>query len=174
VRLRIEGKSRLEVVVKLVCYSALYGLIPINWVDLFPPRMPAYHLWLITMYFMPFITVMLLLGFDDWELMISLGLLTSLMNDLFYYPIGNLFFNTNVDLLEWYRFQLGLRGFEHRWTFDGGFIRFQVTSILMGSSIYLRIIVIAALLWKWWREASRIINDNEKRYCMDWMPLKFC
>jgi len=148
----IKGSSRLELIGKLIIYSMLYGLIMINWVDLFPQQLPAYHLWLVIMYFAPFGIVVLLRGVEDWELLISLGLLASLMNDLFYYPVGNLLFGFNIDLLEWYKWQLGLYLFDTKWTFKGGLIQFKVSSILMGVSIYLRSIFIVLLCWKWWRD----------------------
>ena len=148
--LSIKGSSKLELAAKLLIYSSIYGLILINYIDLITPGAPAYHLWLIFMYFAPFIPILFLLGFDDWELVLSLGLLASLMNDLFYYPIGRLLLGRQVDLLEWYKFQLGLEWCTPSWTFQGGIFTFQVTSILMGLSIYLRILIIVLLSWRWW------------------------
>jgi hypothetical protein len=153
-RLRVEGSSRAELLAKLSAYSALYGLLAINYIDLVTPgsSVPGYHLWLAFQYFAPFVPILFVLGLDDWELAAAMGLWGSLYNDLFYAPVGRLLFGRAVDLLEWYSFQLGLRGLEARWTFNGGFFTFPVTSLLMGLSIYARIALIAALLWKWWRE----------------------
>ena len=152
-KLKIIGSSRRELIVKLLLYSSLYGLFLINWIDLFgSPQMPGYHLWLISMYFAPFIPVLLLLGFDDWELVVSLGLIASLMNDLFYYPVGMILFGRSVDLVDWYAFQFGFRGLEYRWWFNGGFFTFPVSSLVMGLSIYFRFAVTVLLVYKWWRE----------------------
>ncbi|MEM4865920.1 MAG: hypothetical protein QXY09_05465 [Acidilobaceae archaeon] len=95
--LQITGESRKELLTKLLLYSLIYGLIHVNYIDLVVPgsNAPGYHLWLIILYFAPFIPVLFILGFDDWELLVSMGLIASLMNDLFYFPIGNL-------LLKWF------------------------------------------------------------------------
>ena len=152
--LTLRAETRTELIVKMILYSALYGLLHINYIDLVVPgsQIPGYHLWLVITYFAPFIPLLFIYGFKDWELVLSLGLIASLMNDLFYYPIAMIMFGRHVDLLEWYSFQLGLQGFKVRWYFNGGFFTFPVTSILMAISIYLRIVLVTLLLWKWWRE----------------------
>lgn len=152
---KIVGASRSELLVKLLAYSSLYGLIHVNYIDLVTPgsSIPGYHLWLIALYFAPFVPILLILGFDDWELLVSMGLTASLMNDLFYYPIGMLLFGRTVDLLDWYMFQLGFKGFEVRWSANLGFTLIPVSSILMASTIYVRIVLITLILRKWWMEA---------------------
>jgi hypothetical protein len=45
----------------------------------------AYHLWLIAMCFAPFV-IFSLVDRRDWRLTISLGFISSLMNDMFYGP----------------------------------------------------------------------------------------
>ena len=153
--LKIVGESKKEFLIKLIAYSSLYGLFHVNYIDLVTPgsNIPGYHLWLVILYFAPFIPILFLLGFDDWELAVSMGLLASLMNDLFYYPVGMLLFGRRYDLLEFYKFQLGLKGFEVRWFFNGGFFTFPVSSILVTSSIYLRVIAIYLLCYRWWKES---------------------
>ncbi|MEM4531625.1 MAG: hypothetical protein QXY39_07145 [Thermofilaceae archaeon] len=153
-KLKIVGSSRSELLVKLLAYSAIYGLIHVNYIDLVASgsNIPGYHLWLIALYFAPFIPILFILGFDDWELLVSMGLTASLMNDLFYHPIGMILFDRKVDLLDWYLFQLGFRGLEARWSLNLGFTAIPVSSILMGASIYMRLAITTMLLVKWWRE----------------------
>jgi len=153
-KLKIAGSSRRELLAKLLAYSAIYGLIHVNYIDLVTPgsNIPGYHLWLIALYFAPFIPILFTLGFDDWELLVSMGLTASLMNDLFYHPIGMLLLGRKVNLLDWYLFQLGLKGFETRWSLNLGFTTIPVSSILMGTSIYIRVVCITLLLMKWWSE----------------------
>jgi len=143
----------LEVVVKLLVYSIIYGLIFINWIDLIPKAYGyGYHAWLILMYFMPFIVMVIIRGFENWEVAISLGLLSSLMNDLFYAPVGMLLgWVKGVDLAEWYKFQLGFKGWEIGWYADFGVFRVPVYSWLMGLTIYLRIVAVTLLMWRWLR-----------------------
>lgn len=149
---RITGTSRGELLAKLLTYSSLYGLIHVNYIDLVTPgsNIPGYHLWLIALYFAPFVPILLVLGFDDWELLVSMGLIASLMNDLFCYPVGTILFGMSVDLLDWYSFQLGLKGFEVRWSANLGFALIPVSSILMASTICARIALTALILRKWW------------------------
>jgi hypothetical protein len=152
--LRIKGESKREFIIKLSLYSAIYGLLSINYIDLVIPgsNVPGYHLWLLFQYFLPFIPLLFLLGFDDWELVLSMGLLGSLFNDLGYAPIGMLIFNRKFDLINWYSFQLGFQGYKVWWYFDAVIFRIPVTSIGMGISIYTRITLTFLLCLKWWRE----------------------
>lgn len=153
-RLRIYGTSKREVLSKLIAYSTIYGLLMINYIDLVTPgsNIPGYHLWLIIQYFAPFLSILCLLGFEDWELIVSLGLLGSLMNDLFYAPIGMILFGKEYDLIEWYLWQLGFHLFDVKWYANLLFIMIPVSSSLMGASIYARIITTILLCYKWWRE----------------------
>lgn len=140
---------------KLILYSVIYGLLMINYIDLVTPgsNIPGYHLWLIIQYFAPFIPILCLFGFENWELVLSLGLLGSLMNDLFYAPIGILCFNKNYNLVDWYLWQLGFYMFDVKWQANIGFTLIPVSSLLMGVLIYARIITTAALCYKWWAES---------------------
>ncbi|MEM4846465.1 MAG: hypothetical protein QW794_01740 [Thermosphaera sp.] len=154
--LQITGESKRELLTKLLLYSSIYGLIHVNYIDLVTPgsSIPGYHLWLICLYFAPFIPVCLVLGFKEWELLVSMGLVASLMNDLFYHPVGNILLGRSYDLADAYAFQLGLRGLEVRWTANFGFALVPVSSLLMAATIYLRVLATALLLRKWWRETS--------------------
>jgi hypothetical protein len=154
-----ESRSRRELYVKLVVISIVYGLFWINPVDASVPlhELPYYHLWLIALYFAPTYGLFALYGTRDWELYFALGLLTSLMNDLFYYPINMLMgLRGHVDLLAWYKLQLGLDGWAVDFYFKGGIFTFPVWSWLMGLSIYARIIAVV-LLSEWWLRKKRAV-----------------
>jgi hypothetical protein len=154
-----ETRSRRELYVKLVVISIVYGLFWINPVDASVPlhELPYYHLWLIALYFAPTYGLFVLYGTRDWELYFALGLLTSLMNDLFYYPINMLMgLRGHVDLLAWYKLQLGLDGWAVDFYFKGGIFTFPVYSWLMGLSIYARIIAVV-LLSEWWLRRKRAV-----------------
>jgi uncharacterized membrane protein HdeD (DUF308 family) len=135
---------------KLILFSAFYGLVLINWIDLYGSQAPGYHIWVIMIMMAPFGVVLVFQGFKDWQLALSLGLLVSLMNDVGYYFVGDLLFNFRVSLVPWLGNQLGFRGTEVLFTFEGGLFSFPVTSILMGASIYARVAVVAVVLYHWW------------------------
>jgi len=141
---------------KLVLFSAFYGLVLVNWIDLFATSAPAYHVWLILTYMAPFGVLVVFQGLKDWQLAVSLGLLVSLMNDVGYFFIGDLLFGFHRALVPWIEGQLGFRGTEVLFTFQGGAFNFPVTSVLMGVSIYARAAVVALILYSWWRQPSRI------------------
>lgn len=136
-------------VFKLASFAVLYGLLPINWIDLFNPAAPGYHVWLIMMYMAPFAIVVLMDGLSLLPLALSLGLLASLMNDLFYYPVGDVFFGMKVNVLAWWQGQLGFDGLHSIFTFQGGMFSFDVTSMIMGASVYLRIFIVVFLMYRW-------------------------
>lgn len=146
--LSVVGVGRRELVVKLILYSLVFGALHVNYIDLVVPgsSAPGYHLWLVIHYFVPFITVVLVLGAQCWDVALALGLLASLMNDLLYFPVGNLLLGRNYDLLDCYAFQFGLRDGEVRWTFNGGFFMIPVSSWLMAFTIYARIAVVTLLV----------------------------
>jgi hypothetical protein len=151
----LESRSRRELYVKLVVISVVYGLFWVNPVDASVPlhELPYYHLWLIALYFAPAYGLFALYGTRDWELYLAIGLLSSLMNDLFFYPVGELMhLVSGINLLEWYKLQLGLDGWAVDFWFKGGIITFPVWSWLMGLSIYLRIITIILLSELWLRK----------------------
>ena len=132
---------------KLLIFSFFYGVVVINWHDLYPGPVPGYHLLLTIFYFAPYIPLVLI-DKHYFPHLIIFGLLTSLYNDLLYYVVGNLLFGTKIDLIEWWTWQLGFRGLDGRWAFDFLLFKTRVTSILMGISIYIRIIIILITYWK--------------------------
>jgi hypothetical protein len=161
-RLRVENsKSLLELLVKLLLYSALYGFVGINFIDLKiqRPFFQGYHLWLVCQYFAPFIPLLFVIGFQEWELVLGMGLLGSLLNDLGFYPAGLLLkievpMEEPTTLFEWYLYQLGFRGLYHTWYFEGLFFKIPVYSVLMGATIYLRVLITIWLFHRWWKTAE--------------------
>jgi len=140
---------------KLVTFALFYGIIFVNWIDLFNGGayiyvVPAYHIWVIIAYLIPFGVLLLTQGWKDWELALSLGLLASLGNDLGYYVVGNAFFGFHVNLVDWYAHQFGLYGNTTLFVFNGGFFSFDVPSWLMGAAICARIVVVVLSLRHWW------------------------
>ncbi len=140
---------------KLVVFALFYGIVFVNWIDLFNGGayiyiVPAYHVWVIIAYMIPFGVLLVIQGRKDWELALSLGLLASLGNDLGCFVVGNAYFGFHVNLLDWYAHQFGLYGNTTLFTFNGGFFSFGVPSWLMGASIYCRIAVVMLSLRHWW------------------------
>jgi uncharacterized membrane protein HdeD (DUF308 family) len=140
--------------VKLGVFALFYGFVNVNWIDLYYNRVPAYHIWLILTYLAPFGVLLVFRGFRDWQLALSLGLLVSLVNDLGYYFSGDLFFGFHVKLVPWLEGQLGFKGSELLFVFQGGLFKIPVTSYLMGATVYGRFAVIAILLYHWWRRPT--------------------
>jgi uncharacterized membrane protein HdeD (DUF308 family) len=141
---------------KLILFSAFYGLILINWVDLYGTSAPAYHIWLVLTYMAPFGVLIVFQGLKDWQLAVSLGLLVSLMNDIGYFFVGDLLFGFHQALVPWIEGQLGFFGSQTLFNFQAGLFNIPVTSTLMGLTIYARAIVVALILYHWWRQPSRI------------------
>jgi uncharacterized membrane protein HdeD (DUF308 family) len=145
------------ILLKLIFFAAFYGLILINWIDLFGKSVPGYGVWLILTYMAPFGVLIVFEGIESWPLAASLGLLVSLFNDVGYFFVGNLLFGFHVDLGPWIAGQLGLRGSYIVTTFQGGTFSLNVPSWLMGLSIYLRALVVSAILYYWWRHPGEIV-----------------
>jgi len=149
------------VLLKLLLFSAFYGLILINWIDLYGKSVPAYGIWLILTYMAPFGVLIVFQGWRSWPLAASLGLLVSLMNDVGYYFVGNLIFGFHQDLGPWIAGQLGLLGNQVVTFFEAGSFSIAVTSWMMGLSIYARIAVVALILVYWWRHPGEIVARTE-------------
>lgn len=148
--------TRQITLLKLILFSAFYGLILINWIDLFATTAPAYHIWLVMTYMAPFGVLIVFNGSKDWQLALSLGLLVSLMNDVGYFFIGDLLFGFHRPLLPWVEGQLGFMGNQPLFVFQGGAFNIPVTSTLMGISIYARVALVSFVLYHWWRHPGRI------------------
>ncbi|HMD79123.1 MAG TPA: hypothetical protein VKF39_03970 [Nitrososphaerales archaeon] len=147
--------QRQVTILKLVLFAAFYGLVLINWLDLYGTSAPAYHIWLVLTYMAPFGVLIVFQGFKDWQLALSLGLLVSLMNDVGYFFVGDLLFGFHRALLPWIEGQLGFLGFQVLFEFQGGLFTIPVTSVLMGLTIYGRIAVVSMVLYHWWKRPSR-------------------
>jgi uncharacterized membrane protein HdeD (DUF308 family) len=145
------------VLLKLLLFSALYGLVLINWIDLFGKQVPAYGIWLILTYMAPFGVLIVFEGWDSWPLAVSLGLLVSLMNDVGYYFVGNLLFGFHENLGPWILGQLGFEGTKLVTIFEGGTFSIPVTSWMMGASIWGRAAVVVLVLYYWWRNPTMIV-----------------
>ena len=140
----------------LVIFSVLYGLIFINYIDIASSGLTiGYHLWLVLMYFLPFIGFSML-NIKNWQLTLGLGLIASLMNDTFYwlakYTIG-----VPTDLGHYYQLWL-IPSNAVLFNLNLGFTTIAVTSWMMALSIYLRIAAVAGLLWNWKRILSQTKN----------------
>ena len=149
------------VLLKLILFSAFYGLILINWIDLYGKSVPAYGVWLILTYMAPFGVLIVFQGWRSWPLAASLGLMVSLMNDVGYYFVGNLIFGFHQDLGPWIAGQLGLLGNQVVTYFEGGSFSIAVTSWMMGLTIYARVAIVAAILIYWWTHPSEIVAKTE-------------
>lgn len=150
----IRGSSKKELLIKLLLYSAIYGFFHVNYIDLLAASLdfPAYHLWIICLYFAPFIPLLFVYDFKNWEIVLSVGFLASLMNDLGYYPAGMLLFGRTYDLLAFYKFQLGFEGLKVGWYANFGFVKIPVSSLLMAFTIYVRVLFTFVLVVYWWRK----------------------
>jgi hypothetical protein len=146
------------VLLKLIFFSAFYGLVMINWIDLFGKSVPGYGIWLILSYMAPFGVLIVFLGWEAWPLATSLGLLVSLMNDVGYYFVGNLLFGFHQELGPWIIGQLGFDGPRIVTVFEGGAFALPITSWMMGVSIYARAVVVAGILSYWWRHPTGLEN----------------
>jgi len=145
------------VLLKLLLFAAFYGLVMINWIDLFGKVVPGYGIWLVLSYMAPFGVLLVFEGWEAWPLATSLGLLVSLMNDVGYFFIGNLLFGFHEPLGPWISGQLGFEGNRIVTTFDAGAFNINVTSWMMGLSIYARAVVVALILLYWWRHPGMIV-----------------
>ena len=150
------------VLLKLILFAAFYGLIMINWIDLFGKQVPAYGIWLILTYMAPFGVLIVFQGWRSWPLAVSLGLLVSLFNDVGYFFIGNLIFGFHENLGPWIAGQLGFQGNQVVTVFEGGRFAINVTSWEMGLSIYLRAFVVGLILFYWWRHPGEIVAKTSE------------
>jgi hypothetical protein len=151
----LRPNRRQMTLLKLIVFAAFYGIVFVNWIDLFNGGayiniVPGYHIWVIIAYLIPFGVLLVIHGRKEWELALSLGLIASLGNDLAYFVVGDAYFGFHVNLLDWYAHQFGLYGNTILFTFNGGLFSFGVPSWLMGAAIYGRIAVVLLSLRHWW------------------------
>jgi len=131
----------------LVVFAIIYGLFFINYIDILTSGANSgYHLWLMLMYFLPFVGFSML-NLKNLQLTLGLGLTASIMNDVFYGGIKYLF-GISPDINRYYSNWLIPQG-THLFDLNLGFTILPVYSWMMALSIYIRIAVVVALLWNW-------------------------
>ncbi len=144
-----------------ILLAVVYGLIFINYIDLFFSG-HGYHLWLTAMYFFPFFALTTLHFRRNFRLTLSLGLIASLMNDLFYYPVGYIF-GVHADLTRYYTLWL-IPSNTFLFNLNLGFAVFSVFSWMMALAIYWRIFLVCIMLRAWKIQAdARCIDGKEVR-----------
>jgi len=130
----------------LIAFAIFYGLVFINYIDIASSgSIDGYHLWLVLMYFLPFVGFSML-NFKNWKLTISLGLIASLMNDVFYGSVK--YFAMPNKLAHYYGLWL-IPQKAHLFDLNLGFAVLPVFSWTMALSIYIRIAIVVGLLWNW-------------------------
>lgn len=142
-----------------IIFSILYGLIFVNYIDIIVNGggTEGYHLWLVIMYFFPFIALTIFFP-KNWQLTLGLGLIVSLMNDVFYGVVRN-FMGIPMDL-GWYYSRWLIPGDAVLFNLNLGFATIQVTSWMMALTIYARIAVVVLLLRSWKAQAKiRCLNN---------------
>ena len=144
-----------------ILLAVIYGLFFINYIDLFYSG-HGYHLWLMAMYFFPFLALTILTFRRNIRLALALGLIASLMNDLFYYPVGYLF-GVHSDLARYYTHWL-IPSNTYLFDLNLGFATIRVFSWMMALVIYLRIALVCVTLRAWKIQAdAKCINGKEVR-----------
>jgi hypothetical protein len=145
-----------------VVFSVLYGLVFLNYIDIITPggAFGGYHLWLTIMYFFPFVA--LTISFPrNWQLAVGLGLVASLMNDVFYGLARN--FVGPFDLATYYNHWL-IPGGAALFQLNLGFSVITVFSWMMALSIYARIVIVYFLLKAWRGQAKiRCLQEGPKK-----------
>jgi hypothetical protein len=132
----------------LIAFAAVYGLVFINYIDIASSGLNnGYHLWLVLMYFLPFASLSML-SLKNWTLTAGLGLLVSLMNDVFYGSVKYLTTGLTYDLNRYYSLWLIPQN-NRLFTLNLGFTDLPVYSWMMALSIYLRIACVIGLFWYW-------------------------
>ena len=136
-----------------IVLSVLYGLVFVNYIDnnIAGGLYSGYHMWLTIMYFFPFIVLTITFP-RNWQLTIGLGLLASLMNDVFYGLVRSLM-GYQIDLNEYYQLWLIPSG-TLLFHLNLGVVTIPVYSWLMALTIYARIAIVILLLWLWKRQAK--------------------
>jgi hypothetical protein len=114
------------------------------------------------MYFFPFFSLAALNFSLNFRLTLSLGLIVSLMNDLFYYPIGYLF-GVHSNLARYYTLWL-IPSNTPLFNLNFGFAVFRVFSWMMALAIYGRIALVCIMLRAWKIQTNaKCVNGKEER-----------
>lgn len=129
----------------LIIFAIVYGFVFINYIDIITNggAQSGYHLWLVLMYFVPF-AILSVIDIKNWKLTLGLGLLTSVMNDVFYGVMRNVM-GVPYDLTTYYNLWL-IPQTTKLFTLNLGFTTIAVQSWMMAASIYIRFGAVFALL----------------------------
>lgn len=132
----------------LIVFAVIYGLVFINYIDIISPGGSeyGYHLWLTLMYFLPFIGLSIS-DLENWKLTLALGLIASLMNDVFYLLVMY-FMGIHVNLFSKYSLWLVPQNIV-LFHLNLGFAVIPVASWMMAFSIYARIAITFVTLKRW-------------------------
>jgi hypothetical protein len=132
----------------LLVFAVVYGLVFINYIDVITAggSRSGYHLWLVLMYFLPF-AILSIMNAKHWKLTLGLGIIASLMNDIFYGLIRSII-GGPYDLGVYYTNWL-IPGDALLFKLNLGFAVIQVQSWMMAASIYLRFVAVFILLEGW-------------------------
>lgn len=148
--MRNEGSARSVARGRLArtgLFSLFYGLVVVDWVDLFKHATPDYSVWLALLYVSP---IGFLFVIEDyrrvWPLAVVFGLISSLANDLGYLFVGDLVFSFGRPILPWLAGQLGFLGLTPVSSIHA-LMRFRapINSLEMGAWVWLRVGLLAAL-----------------------------
>lgn len=140
-------------------FAVVYGVVFINYIDVITGGYEGYHLWLVIMYFFPFATLTMIFP-RNLQLTLGLGLLVSLMNDVFYGVIRSMM-GLPLDL-NWFYYNWLVPTDTLLFTLNLGFAVIPVYSWMMALTIYLRIILVYILLRMWYIPAKiRYINQAQ-------------
>ena len=142
-----------------IVFAVVYGFVFINYIDVLSGGYEGYHLWLVIMYFFPFATLSMFFP-RNLQLTIGLGLVVSLMNDVFYglvkYLVG-----MPYDLTRYYSLWLIPQN-TFLFNLNLGFTVIPIASWMMALSIYIRIIAVFILLRIWNVQAKiRYLNQTQ-------------
>jgi hypothetical protein len=148
--------KRESILLRGVLFAAFYGLLLVNWLDLYEKAIPSYSVFLLLLYLAPSVLILLFSdGRRTWPLAVSLALLISLFNDLGYFFVANSVFGLSHPLWPWIQGQLGFEGAARVSSFKSFLhVRFPIESWEMGASVYARFGLLAAALRSWWRKSG--------------------
>ena len=132
---------------EIFAFSTLYGALFVNYIDLVmwlrtEEPTPAYHVWLIVLYFVPYAIPYLKGTLTFWEFFFQ-GLYVSLLNDLIWGIWKHVFFGLD---LGWYYSRWLLPLSDTIGKYDYGIFRLEGKSWMMCASIYARIAALVAIL----------------------------
>jgi hypothetical protein len=138
-----------QILARCLGFAAFYGLIVVNWVDLFHHSLPAYSVWLSLIYFAPGMGLLAFTGIRHWRLAIAMGLVASLANDLGFFFVGDLAFGFHEPLGSWFAGQLGFEGMKRVSSFRFPYGKFYVYSWEMGAWVWLRLAAVPMVALSW-------------------------